>query len=244
MMILALLFAILMVISAEPKFSIVLHRHGDRSPVKMFPNDKNNEKWLEGIGQLTPTGMNQLHTLGVALNKRYMDDNKLLGESYSRYDTVLRSTDVDRVLMSVESVMEGLYPSGTGPVTSAGTPGLPNRIQPVPVHTIPKTEDNLLIAFESNQCKKYDELYAEQVKLLNPPLRKKHSKLFAEIEKAAGINYKLGIGMIWSVADPLKCDHIHGYPLPDGITEEMYTQFEEIASLELQALFQTDAMNR
>lgn len=63
-------------------FAMVLHRHGDRSPTVLLPNDPNNDKWPSGKGQLTPLGMSQLATLGQALYARYVTNFSLLSASY------------------------------------------------------------------------------------------------------------------------------------------------------------------
>eukprot|EP01029_Cantina_marsupialis_P006906 TRINITY_DN17619_c0_g1_i1.p1 TRINITY_DN17619_c0_g1~~TRINITY_DN17619_c0_g1_i1.p1 ORF type:complete len:449 (+),score=109.31 TRINITY_DN17619_c0_g1_i1:105-1451(+) len=242
-----LLFCILIASAfAVPKFSIVVHRHGDRSPTDLLPKDPNNDKWIFGAGQLTPTGMNQLHKLGEAMNLRYVQNNNLLEKSYSRFDTKIRSTDVDRVLMSVESILEGLYPPGTGPYihNAEKTPGLPNLIQPVPIHTIPKSEDTLLLAYEPGKCKQYDVLAAEQITKFYPQIQKEYGDLFVDVKKLTGVQNDIKLGEIYTVADALQCDHHHGYPLPDGITTDMFAKLDKLANFELQLMFQTPEMNK
>ncbi|RWS18457.1 hypothetical protein B4U80_15025, partial [Leptotrombidium deliense] len=40
--------------SASLESVILLHRHGDRAPLRAIPNDSNNEHWLAyGLGGLT-----------------------------------------------------------------------------------------------------------------------------------------------------------------------------------------------
>jgi lysosomal acid phosphatase len=121
------------VVAAEDAavFSVVIHRHGDRSPVDCLPLavDADCRYWADdGYGMLTDMGMDQLHNLGVNLRQRYVVDFGMLNATYQREDVSVRSTDYDRTLMSANSLLTGLYPPGTGPLTG-------DQLQPVPIHT-------------------------------------------------------------------------------------------------------------
>ena len=76
---------------------------------------------------MTARGIEQQHHLGGVIRRRY---NSLLSPNYTRSEIVVRSTDVDRTLMSAQSNLVGLYPVSDPP---AGT--VP--IQPIPIHTVP-----------------------------------------------------------------------------------------------------------
>ncbi|XP_018417639.1 PREDICTED: lysosomal acid phosphatase isoform X4 [Nanorana parkeri] len=116
------------------RFVTMVYRHGDRSPVRSYPKDPYQESaWPRGFGQLTQIGMKQHWDLGQALRERYKG---FLNESYDRREIYVRSTDVDRTLMSAESNLAGLYPPEGSEVF------LPNITwQPIPVHTVPESED-------------------------------------------------------------------------------------------------------
>uniref|UniRef100_A0A8C9KKC5 Lysosomal acid phosphatase n=1 Tax=Panthera tigris altaica TaxID=74533 RepID=A0A8C9KKC5_PANTA len=124
------------------RFVTLLYRHGDRSPVKTYPKDPyQEEEWPQGFGQLTKEGMLQHWELGQALRQRY---HGFLNTSYHRQEVYVRSTDFDRTLMSAEANLAGLFP--------------PNGIQrfnpniswqPIPVHTVPITEDRVRLASAS-----------------------------------------------------------------------------------------------
>jgi hypothetical protein len=84
---------------------------------------------------LTATGVEQQHHLGGYIRNRY---GSLLSSNYSRKEIIVRSTDVDRTLMSAQSNLVGLYPvldlmNGTVP------------IQPIPVHTVSINSDFVYI---------------------------------------------------------------------------------------------------
>ena len=76
--------------------------------------------------------MEQQHRLGAYLRTRY---GSLLNSTYLASEIRVRSTDYDRTLMSAQSNLVGLYPvksnSDNGQVP----------IQPIPIHTVPITED-------------------------------------------------------------------------------------------------------
>jgi len=132
------------VTASHIEFVALVHRHGDRSPVSFLPTSLNNGYWKEGPGQLTAIGVSMLHKLGVSLRERYVTNTSLFPGFYSRRHVYVRSTDVDRTLMSAESLLEGLFPAGTGPDNANGEPALPNDLQPVPIHTVRPDEDPLL----------------------------------------------------------------------------------------------------
>ena len=56
--------------------------------------------------------MRQHYLLGKAIRKRYVDDYKLLSPHYNHNELKVRSTLVDRTLMSAESHLAGLYENG------------------------------------------------------------------------------------------------------------------------------------
>ena len=81
----------------EILLSVVLMRHGDRSPVRCLPADWScGERWKEGLGKLTARGLNHSFTVGAALRKRYVDEYKLIPLRYSSRQIRARSTDYDR----------------------------------------------------------------------------------------------------------------------------------------------------
>jgi hypothetical protein len=55
-------------------YSHVIYRHGDRAPISLYPNDRNNASlWPRGLSQLTEIGMGQHFDLGNFIRNRYID---------------------------------------------------------------------------------------------------------------------------------------------------------------------------
>lgn len=129
-------------------FAHVIYRHGDRTPIDPYPNDpwKDPSHWTTGWGQLTNLGKFRHLELGHWLRQRY---SSLLNETYTNSEIYVRSTDVDRTLMSAESNLAGLYPP-TG--KDRWDPNI--RWQPIPVHTVPESMDEVLAAKKS--CPAFD----------------------------------------------------------------------------------------
>ena len=145
-------------------FAIDLIRHGDRNPTAQISSAPH--EWPEGLGQLTPIGMHQEYALGNKLRHRYVDQEKLLPKSYQPGTLYVRSSGVDRTIMSAESFLVGLYPPGTGPLLNlpflAKQPALPCRYQPIPIYTMPHDQDRLLIP-ENTTVGNFEEMLDKEV---------------------------------------------------------------------------------
>nr|XP_023016136.1 prostatic acid phosphatase-like [Leptinotarsa decemlineata] len=140
----------------ELKAVVVIYRHGDRTPIQPYPTDpyKNASYWPVGFGQLTKKGKHRHLDLGKWLRNRY---DGFLPSIYSENDIFIRSTDVDRTLMSAEANLAGLYPPFGNQVWDEVI-----KWQPIPVHTQPQQEDILLAA--KKPCPKYDRLLKQLFK--------------------------------------------------------------------------------
>ena len=97
-------------------FAWQMHRHGARAPYLGVQNgvDVYKENWTQ-IEELSEVGKRMLYLLGVKVRKRYIDEFELLSKNYDPQEIYIRSTDVNRTIESIESFLQGLYPSGTGP---------------------------------------------------------------------------------------------------------------------------------
>ncbi|KAF7406002.1 hypothetical protein HZH68_005371 [Vespula germanica] len=142
-------------------FANVLYRHGDRTPIEPYPTDpyKNESLWPVPYGQLTNLGKNQHLHMGQWLRSRY---SHFLSDLYSPYDVYIQSTNTDRTLMSAEANLAGLYPPKRNQIWNT------INWMPIPVHTIPESEDNVLSG--KKYCQRYN---FELDKVLKSPEIKK-----------------------------------------------------------------------
>eukprot|EP01087_Luapelamoeba_hula_P019713 TRINITY_DN6574_c1_g2_i1.p1 TRINITY_DN6574_c1_g2~~TRINITY_DN6574_c1_g2_i1.p1 ORF type:complete len:494 (+),score=95.66 TRINITY_DN6574_c1_g2_i1:110-1591(+) len=207
-------------IDGELKAVLVLTRHGDRTPVRLFP--KTASEWPEGLGQLTPLGMKQHFELGQKFRRRYIDKLHLFGPSYNAHEVYARSTSKERTLMSAQAFMHGLFPPGSGP-----DGGLPGNLQLVPVHAEATKEDKVLLGYKN--CPALDSLKqglreGQQWKVMEnktQSLREKLSQIYGFQVKLKDIN---------SLNTLSKCERIHNRTGHSGISEDMKAEMQEVTS--------------
>jgi len=194
---------------------VVLYRHGDRTPVDPYPTDpyKDRSNWPVGFGQLTPRGKMMQFNLGKYLRKRY---ENFLSDQYDENDIYVRSSDVDRTLMSAMSNLAGLYPPKDNQIWNADL-----MWQPIPVHTVPLEDDNI-IGNHAN-CPRYKKL-GEQVNDL-PEIRQivaENEGVFKYVSENSGRN----MTSLWDIDfmfDCLYIESVYNKTLPQW-TEEVFPE--------------------
>lgn len=180
------------------KYASLVFRHGDRSPVGTYPNDPYKEAdWPQGYGQLSWNGTQQHFELGRLIKKRYTVENNLIRSNYTRVEVYVRSTDIDRTLMSALSQLSGLFPPDENQKI--------NRTidwQPIPVHTVPLEDDNLLRP-HGMSCPRYDRLLEENKQTEGyKNLTQEYEGFFRYVENATGVEKgSLNPANIWQIAD-------------------------------------------
>lgn len=193
----------------------VLYRHGERTPVDPYPNDpyKDPNLWPVGFGQLTNNGKRMQYELGQFLRKRYQN---FLSRKYNETEIYVRSTDYDRTLMSAMSNLAGLYPPVQDQIWNPDI-----MWQPIPVHTVSKDEDNILV--DLAKCEKYDLLHDQLM------ASKEFQDLFEEYEwvfkyctKMSGRNVT-NLVQADFLADTLFIEESKNLTLPDW-TRRVYPQ--------------------
>ncbi|XP_051846262.1 testicular acid phosphatase isoform X1 [Antechinus flavipes] len=206
-------------------FVTVVYRHGDRAPLDSYPTDPHQDKtlWPHGLGQLTQEGVQQQLELGRFLRARYGD---FLSQEYRREELYVRSTDYDRTLQSAQANLAGLFPR------SPRSPGW----MPVPVHTVPATEDKLL-KFRTQGCPQYQKLLEETVAGEEYQTALEGWRDFlVHLENLTGLSLAEGpLHRAWKVLDTLTCQRAHGLPLPDWATPEVLGSLAQVSALDVRA---------
>ena len=203
---------------AKMIFASEIIRHGDRTPYKALPTAPYS--WPEDLGQLTALGMQEEYFLGKSMRHVYITQEKLLAENYQADQIYVRSTDIDRTLMSAQSLLLGLYPLGSGPVLANGEFALPNGYQPIPVHSISIKRDTLLLARNvkrtefNNLVDQYvaiTDCWKKQETVLKPKMKKWRKALDMPIKSIYDIP---------SLGDNLYVRTVHNVPLPSKLSPQ------------------------
>ncbi|XP_046820173.1 prostatic acid phosphatase-like isoform X2 [Vespa crabro] len=180
--------------------------HGDRTPIEPYPTDpyKNESLWPVPYGQLTNLGKSQHFYMGQWLRNRY---SHLLSDLYSPYDIYIHSTDVDRTLMSAETNLAGLYPPKGNQIWNA------IHWIPIPIHTIPESEDNVLSG--KKYCQRYN---FELDKVLESPEIKKinqdNKHLYDYLTEKTGMNVT-SLKDVNHIYDTLYIEDLYNKTLPE-----------------------------
>uniref|UniRef100_A0A8C4N9C7 Acid phosphatase 2, lysosomal n=1 Tax=Eptatretus burgeri TaxID=7764 RepID=A0A8C4N9C7_EPTBU len=146
------MFAATYSINCQSTTITTTNNHTDWKTINTTMTDSMETASTTSAITLTPEGMRQHYELGHFLRKRY---SGFLNQTYLRAEVHVRSTDVDRTLMSAEADLAGLFPL---PEDKQWQPHL--SWQPIPVHTRPTRQDRVL-RFPLWNCPRYRELMQE-----------------------------------------------------------------------------------
>lgn len=197
-------------------FAIDIIRHGDRTPLIASPEME--KIWPQGLGQLTPRGMNQEYELGKKLRKQYVNKYHLLPKQYDINAMSVRSTSMARTMMSAQSILFGLYPLGTGPSLNNSVKALPEGLQPIPINTVTREQDTLLLP---NHDKEMSKKLLETYIFNDPNWIQKDLALkpnYSAWTKLIGVKISNLFDLI-HVSDRLSIERLYNIPLPDGLQE-------------------------
>lgn len=212
-----------------PVFVVELCRHGDRTPITVFPKDPwPIPTWKWGPGQLTPVGEAAQYNLGEMLRSKYQPP---WPANYTLHAVRARSTDVDRCLMSAESQLAGIFPPGSG------TPhALPHEWQAVPVHTAPIGYDALLRAFDHAHCPRYDQIMSRRKEgKAYQAMEKEHAAFLDQVGTLAGM--KISLSNLFIVSDTMVCEQAHGRPWATGMTDDIFKKAVNLSDWTLAQMF-------
>jgi len=202
----------------------LVFRHGDRTPIDPYPTDpyKDPSNWPVGFGQLTSRGKMQHFQLGQWIRARYQ---KFLSPDYSEDEVYVRSTDVDRTLMSASANLAGLFPPRG---YQKFNPNL--DWQPIPIHTLPQSEDSLLSSHAV--CPRFSELLREVANsAFMKHLYNDNRDLFKYLSEHTGSNIT-DISHLDYIYDTLLIENIYNKTLPEW-TKKVFPggKFKELRDL-------------
>ncbi|CAH8500551.1 unnamed protein product [Schistosoma turkestanicum] len=198
----------------------ILFRHGDRSPIVIIPAILQNipPAWSQGLGMLTDKGVEQHFFLGKWLRSKY---DGFVPSKYNGSNYHVRSTDVDRTLMSAMANAAGFYNQSPSPLSAYGINWFP-----IPVHTKPQVTDALL---GISPCPYRDSLQKAQMNSQSSiEFEKNHSALFTKLTSVAGIG-PVNRHNVWSITDLITCMIAHNITLPDWCTADLLTELFEVS---------------
>ncbi|XP_055301170.1 prostatic acid phosphatase-like [Sitodiplosis mosellana] len=211
-------------------FAHVIFRHGDRSPLKPYPNDpyKGVEFFPGGFGQVTKVSFiceDTISTFSIALQKRGLQRHlelgkylrkryyELLGDGKYAPDKVyVRSSDYDRTIMSAAANLLGFFPTESDQIW---TEELPSIGRPIPIHTVPIKFDHI-VALE-RPCALYDKAFEDRLNSNEfKEAKRKVDRYFKIMMEHSG--YKNAtIGDAYSVWDTLKVHRSENLRLPSWV---------------------------
>ncbi|VDK47087.1 unnamed protein product [Taenia asiatica] len=141
----------------------------------------------------------------------------------------MRSSDVDRSLMSAEAMMAGFFHLSNSSLSKYGL-----QWRPVPTHTVPTTTDTLL-SFEPcpRLAQRRDELLQSKEGI---SLLKQHKKTIEHVGTSYGIE-NITLMDIWEITDDLFCLRSHNATLPTWCTQDVVEELDLITDKLFRLLF-------
>ncbi|XP_023941635.1 prostatic acid phosphatase isoform X2 [Bicyclus anynana] len=218
------------------KYAAVIYRHGDRTTVDSYPNDpwKDESLWPEPFGQLTNTGKRQHYKFGKWLRVKYPT---LISEKYDAKEVYIRSTDVDRTLMSAQANAAGMYPPSGDAVWN------PNLLwQPIPVHTLPEKWDQILAM--KRKCVPYDQ---EKQRYMNSVTYKEKLEKYQSLMEYTTVNSGKKIKNFEDINDIyniLYVETLYNFSLPKWTTAVYPEKLREPACYSFKVATATPLMSR
>lgn len=210
----------------------ILFRHGDRSPIRLYPNDPNPESfWTEGLGMLTKLGRQQHYQLGKYFHNRYED---FISTSPVEVDVL--SSDVDRCLKSALANLATFYRPSPEWEFEKGF-----EWQPITILYYPKDEDRYLES--DSYCPR---AFEEKNKILSSPkaqeIIKQYKGLFKNLTDFSGTDIENWIDASY-LFDVLKIEKKYNLSIPSWATEN-WEQLHHISDMSFYWTYDSELMLR
>ena len=222
-------------------------RHGARSQVHSTPYypDLN---WPDGDGQLTDSGMREHLLLGKFIREKYITDTELISPQFTPSEIYIRSTDVNRTIMSIYSQLMGIFPEKISPlpvhdlgakpplnlsisedvISELGGNVLPYSLGVYPIHVFEKIYDKTIL-FDS--CPYYNYIKDQNVfnNTIYTDIKKKYGNLLQKICNSLGVDCEevlIGRQTLY-MTDALICADYNGQR-PNSIPETLMPEIKEL----------------
>ncbi|KAL7631270.1 UNVERIFIED_CONTAM: hypothetical protein RMT77_018428 [Armadillidium vulgare] len=215
----------------------VLFRHGDRSPVALYPNDPNinisSKIWPEGLGQLTKIGKNMTYQLGLFLRDRY---DGFIKKVFDTEEIQVISTDVDRTLMSAECVMAAFY-----------RPDEETKLRedlewvPTPIHTAPEGDDVLLSVDAACPRISSEDSKLEQIPEIQD-FNEENEELYKFVSEQAGFNGTSLLNVLLTF-DTIYIERLYNLTIPKWAVKT-YDEMNMVSNFFFEMLSDTHELKR
>ncbi|XP_069068016.1 testicular acid phosphatase homolog isoform X2 [Pleurodeles waltl] len=175
--------------------------------------------------------MQQHYELGQYLKNRYQG---FLSATYNHDEIYVRSTDYDRTIMSAEANLAGMYPPTGEQIWNPKIPW-----QPIPVHTVPLSEEQLL-RFPLENCPRFKELVKETLNSAQfQTLIEPYQDFIKKVSSDTGypVDSLISKGKLWVLYDTLLCEGIHKLTLPTWATPDVRATLLKVSQILVKALF-------
>ncbi|XP_047472576.1 prostatic acid phosphatase-like isoform X1 [Penaeus chinensis] len=212
----------------------MMYRHGDRAPITLYPNDPYNATiWPNGLGQLTKRGKAMQYALGRWLRNRYKN---FISEKWIPEEVYVRSTDVDRTLMSAACNLAALY-----------YPEKPARFEedvawlPTPIHTAPLSED-LLLSVDQSCPRIQKELVRQEELPVVKNVTQESQELFQFLTEKSGQNVTTILDVDY-LYDTLRIEALYNLTLPDW-THDVLPAMKELSDFSFEIVALSEELKR
>ncbi|VDN58494.1 unnamed protein product [Dracunculus medinensis] len=200
-------------------------RHGDRAPITIYPTDVHQEDaWPNGLGELTQRGIVQQYMLGKHIRERYVEHfAPFLSPTYNHKEIYIRSTDVNRTLISAMANVAGMFSSD--PYNRDRN--MSNLMwTPVPIHTVELSTD--YIGYYQANCKRADQLF-DNIRISDEFKRMvSDNKEFVEfLTNKTGM--KVDFSQIPIIYDIYKTEITHGMQQPAWLNDKVVSRLYQLS---------------
>ncbi|VDM07194.1 unnamed protein product [Wuchereria bancrofti] len=211
-------------------FIQIVWRHGDRAPIFTYPTDTHQEEaWPYGWGELTQLGMMQQFALGRLIRQRYIEeDYNFLSQNYKPKELYIRSTDVNRTLISAMANLAGMYPTGISGKDYPECKQWPSHWTPIPIHTIDNEEDFVGNVF--SRCPRADQLTAIiRCSKHYRDVADENKEFFDYVSKKSGM--KVNLANVHTINDIHYAETMHNLSQPSWITDDVSKKLRNLSMI-------------